>query len=88
MIKLHGLWVKANNSTRGQLECDVNWFCFCFEFVCSYALCGCWSVVCLRFQVVQIKQVDWKMSTKNVNNYKKLKSYEEGDVILRHQLKE
>ena len=27
-------------------------------------------MVCLRFQVVQIKQVDCKMSTKIVNNYK------------------
>ena len=28
------------------------------------------SIVCLRFEVVQMKQVDWKMSTKNVNSYK------------------
>ena len=28
------------------------------------------SVVCLLFQVVQIKQVDCKVSTKDVNNYK------------------
>ena len=26
-------------------------------------------MICLRFQDVQIKQVDCKMSTKNVNNY-------------------
>ena len=55
MIPLHRLWVKSNNRTRGQFECDVTWICFCFDFVCSYALCGCCSVVCLGFQVVQIK---------------------------------
>ena len=27
-------------------------------------------LVCLRFQVVKIKQVDYRVSTKNVNNYK------------------
>ena len=43
---------------------------FCFDFVCSHARCGCCSIVCLRFQFVQAKQVDCKMSTKNVNNSK------------------
>ena len=71
MIPLLCLWAKSNNRTRGQFECDVTWFCFRFDFVCSYARCGCCSVVCLRFQVVQIKQVDCKMSSKNVNNYRK-----------------
>ena len=37
-----------------------------FGFVRSHAR----SIVCLRFQVVQIKQIDCKMSTKYVNNYK------------------
>ena len=69
MIPLHCLWAKSNNSTRGQFECDATWFCFCFDFVRSYARCGCCSIVCLRFQFVQIKQVDCKMSTKNVNDY-------------------
>ena len=69
MIPMHCLWTKSNNRTRGQYECDV-WLGFVFDFVRSYARCGCCSVVCLRFQVVQIKQVDCKMSTKNVNNYK------------------
>ena len=31
---------------------------------------GSCSIVCLRFKVVQIKQVDSEMSTKNVSNYK------------------
>ena len=31
---------------------------------------GFCSVVCLRLQVVQIKQADYKISTNNVNNYK------------------
>ena len=38
-------------------------------------MCTVWllfhcSIVCLRFQVMQIKQVDCRMCTKNVNNYK------------------
>ena len=64
MIPLHCLWAKSNNTTRGQFECDMTSFCFCFDFVCSDTWCGCCSVVCLRFQDVQIKQVDCKMSTK------------------------
>ena len=43
---------------------------FCFDFVRSHARCGCYSIIYLRFQVVQIEQVDCKISTKNVNNYK------------------
>ena len=72
IIPLHCLWAKSNNKTRGQFECDVTLllFCFCFDFVHSHARRSCCSIVCLRFQVVQIKQVDGKMSTKNVNNYK------------------
>ena len=70
MIPLHCLWAKSNNRTRGQFECDVTWFCSCFDFVRSHARCGCCSIVCLRFQVVQVKQIDWKMNTKNMNNYK------------------
>ena len=64
MIVLHCLWAKSNNRTRGQFECEVTWFCFCFDFDCSHARCGCCSIICLRYQVVQIKQVDSKMSTK------------------------
>ena len=48
---------------RGQFECDVTWFCFCFDFVSSNARCGCCSLVYLCFQVVQIKKVDCKLST-------------------------
>ena len=70
MIPLHCLWAKSNNRTHGQFECDVTWFCFCFDFVRSNVRCGCCSIVCLRFQVVQAKQIDWKMNTKNMNNYK------------------
>ena len=57
MISLHYLWAKSNNRTRGQFERDKT---------CNYARCGCCSKVCLRFQVVQTKQVDYKKSTKNV----------------------
>ena len=70
MIPLHFLWAKSNNRTHGQFECDVTWFCFCFDFVRSHVRCGCCSIVCLRFQVVQVKQIDWKMNTKNMKNYK------------------
>ena len=70
IIPLYCLWAKLNNRTRGQSKCDVTWFCFCFDFVRSHARCGCCSRVCLRFQVVQIKKVECKMSTKNMNNYK------------------
>ena len=68
MIPLHLLWAKSNNRTRGQFECDVTFFFF--DFVHSHAQCGCCSIACLLFQVAQIKQVDYKMSTENVNNYK------------------
>ena len=71
-MPLYSLWPKPNNRTRGQMECGVTWFCFyfCFDFVRLHVRCGSCSIVCLRFQVMQIKQVDCKMSTKNVNNYK------------------
>ena len=56
---------------RGQFECDVTCFCFYFDLLRSYALCSCCSIVCLRFQVGQIKQIDLKMSINEVNSYKK-----------------
>ena len=64
MIPLHCLSAKFNNRTCGQFEFDLTCFCFCFDFVRSHARCSCYSIVCLNFQVVQIKQVDCKMSTK------------------------
>ena len=60
---LHCLWDKLNNKMCGQFECDVTWFCFCFDFVRSHVRCGCCSKVCLHFQVVQIKLVGCKLST-------------------------
>ena len=48
---------------------NVTKLCFCFDFVHSHAQCGCCSIVCLRSEDVQIKQVDCKMSTKNMSNY-------------------
>ena len=73
MLPLHCLWTPLNYGTCGQFECDMILFLlwFCFDFVHSHARCGCCSIVCLRCQDVQIKQVDCKMSTKNVNNYNK-----------------
>ena len=75
MIPLHCLWAKSNNRTRSQSECDVTWFRICFDFVRSYARCSCFAIVCLSFQVVQIKQVDCKMSTKHKSNYKLKKKH-------------
>ena len=66
----HGLWAKLNNRVRGQFGCNRTWFCFCFNFVSSNAQCGCSSIISLRFQVKQIKQVDYKISAKNLNYYK------------------
>ena len=61
------LWAKSKNrTTRG----DVTWFRFCFDFVRSHARCGCFSIVCLRLQAMQIKQVNCKTGTKNMSNYK------------------
>ena len=60
--------LKPNNilSTRN-LSLNETWLGF--NFVRSHARCGCCSIVCLRLQVVQIKQVDCNMSAKNVNNF-------------------
>ena len=48
IIKLHCLWAKSNNRTRGQFEYDVTWFCFCFNFVCSHTWWSYCSIVCWR----------------------------------------
>ena len=48
MILLHCLCAKSNNRTCDQFECDVTWFCFCFDFIRSHARCGCYSIVCWR----------------------------------------
>ena len=58
------LQANLNNGTRAQFECDVTWFCFCFGYVRSNARCSCCSIVCLRFQIVHMKQVDCEMSLK------------------------
>ena len=47
-MPLHCLWVKSNNRTRGQFECDVTWFCFYFESVHLHLERGCCSIVCWR----------------------------------------
>ena len=62
MIPLHCLWAKSNNRTLGFFEYDRA--LFLFNFVHSHARWGCCSTVCLRFQVMPIKQVDCKISTK------------------------
>ena len=65
MIPFHCLRAKLNNRSQSQSEYDVTlFFLFLFDFVHSHGRCGCCSRVCLRFQVMQIKQVDCKISTK------------------------
>ena len=51
MIPLHCLWAKSINRTRGEFECDLTWFCFCFGFVRSHVWCNCCSIFCLHFKV-------------------------------------
>ena len=53
MIPLHFLCAKSN-AWWIWMWCD--WFCFDFDFVCLHARCSCCPIVCLRFEVVQIKQ--------------------------------
>ena len=48
MISWHDLKAKSNNKTHGQFEWDLIWFCFCFDFICSHAWCGCCSLVSWR----------------------------------------
>ena len=68
MILLQCLLAKSNNITLDQFEYDVIFFVvvclLLFDFVHSHAWCGFCSIVCLRFQVMQTKRVDCKMSTK------------------------
>ena len=48
---LNCLWARSNNRTLGQFECDVTWrdlICFYFDFVCSYARRGYYSIVWWR----------------------------------------
>ena len=66
MIPLHCLWAESNKRTRGQFEYGVIFFVCLFDFVHSHAPCGCCSIVCLRFQVMETKQTDCKMSTKKI----------------------
>ena len=81
---LHCLWAKWNNRMRGQFECDVTWFCSCFDFVRSHARCGCCSIVRLDFQVLQIKQVDCKIVRLQLNE-KKSKESQTGLMELENE---
>ena len=38
MMPLYCLSTKSNNKTSGQFECDMTWFCFCFDFIGTHAL--------------------------------------------------
>ena len=37
MIPLYCFWAKSNNTTHGQFECGMTWFCFC-SFTCTLRL--------------------------------------------------
>ena len=63
IMPVHYLWAKLNNRTRGQFQCDMTLFfvfVWCRSFTCTARL----LFHSLRFQVMQIKQVDCKVSTK------------------------
>ena len=76
MITLNCLWAKSNNSTPCQFEYGMSLCiylfiylfiqCFCLNsFIHMHGAVVVWNnKVCLRFQVIQLKQVDCKMSTK------------------------
>ena len=69
MIPLHCLWAKSNNRTRHKFEYDVTlliFLLFLFDFVDSHARCSCCFIVCLRFQVMQMKQKWAKCFLKSV----------------------
>ena len=55
------LGASSNNKTLGQFEYDVVLLCFC---LISLIYMDGDSIFCLRFQVMQIKQVNCKMSIK------------------------
>ena len=71
MISLHCFWAKLDNRMGGQYKCNVTLllFCFCCDFAHSHAPCDCCSIVCLHFQDVQIKQVDWTPKVKGWKNF-------------------
>ena len=64
MIPLHCLFAKSNCRARGQFECDVTFFSFVFFLIAWFYSFTCTLHVCLRFEVMKIKQVNCKMSTK------------------------
>ena len=69
---LHCIVCGINRTIERVVNLNVTWLGFVFVLISFVHMpqCGCCSIVCLRFQVVQIKQVDCKISTKNVNNCK------------------
>ena len=61
-----------NRTIERVVNFNVTWLSFVFVLILFVhnTRCGCCSIACLRFQVVEIKQVYCKMSPKNMNNYK------------------
>ena len=62
-------WIEQYSAWSIWMWLDLVLLLFWFH-IRSHARFGCCSIVYLRFHVVQIRQVDCKMSTKNVSNYK------------------
>ena len=63
----HCIVCGLNRTIEHVVNLNMTWlyfFYFWFDFVCSNARCRCCPIVCLCFQVMQIKQIDCKMSTK------------------------
>ena len=52
------IWKQSLREFKG--DCKI--VHFCFDFVRSHARCGCYSIIYLRFRVVQMKQVGYKLS--------------------------
>ena len=57
MMQLHCLTGTSNYRMGGQFQFDVTLICLCFDFIRAHARCDSCSIVFLRFQVLQIKQI-------------------------------
>ena len=67
LLSLHCFWTKSKNEWSVWMWRDfiIIFVLFLFDFVYSQCTVGCCSIVCLRLQVMQIKQVESKMSKKH-----------------------
>ena len=72
LYSYHCIVCGINRTIERVVNFNVTWLSFVFVLILFVhnTRCGCCSIACLRFQVVEIKQVYCKMSPKNMNNYK------------------